>query len=266
MIIKNVKLCESINKIRLNLLTFGYAKVGTEWSGKIINPIYSRLYYVIDGNATIKFYDGSILQMEKGNWYLLPVSKSFDYACDKMLEHVFFHLKLCDYDELDLLGSFNTYAKLDVNFFPDNFFIDYIDTTKTVDYLTVYNSVLHILLTLIDKNSVDIERKDFSNSIIKAIQYIRRNLSAQLTVGQIAENTFVSKSTLTKRFQKELGVSVNKYIYDMIMFEAGKMLMNTDFSIQQISEHFCFSDQFYFSKKFKEKFGVSPREFRKNTP
>ncbi len=265
MIIKNKKLCENINKIRLNLLTFGYAKVGIEWNGRVMNPIYSRLYYVIDGEAIIKFSDNNILHMSKGNWYLLPVGCSFDYSCEKNLEHIFFHLKLCDYDGLDLLRNFNAYSTLENKFFADDFFINYINSTKTVDYLSVYNSVFHILLSFIDENGVDIERKDFSNCIIKAIQYIKRNLSAQLTVSQIAENTFVSKSTLTKHFQKELGISINKYIYDMIMFEAGQMLINSNASIQQISEHFAFSDQFYFSRKFKDKFGISPREYRKNT-
>lgn len=261
----NPKLCESINKVRLNLLQLGYASVGNEWDGEVMNPIYSRLYYIIDGEAKIKVFDNQILTMQKGNWYLLPVGCSFSYSCKEKLEHIFFHLKLCNYDGMDLLHNFNSFATLENCGIEGHKFAEYIDSVKVADYLAIYNKVFSILLTFIEQNKVDIERKEFSPCVIKAIQFIKHNLSAQLSVSQIADNAFVSKSTLTKRFQKELGISINRYLYDMIMLEAGQLLVNTNLSVLQISEKFGFSDQFYFSRKFKEKFGVSPREHRKNT-
>ena len=88
----------------------------------------------------------------------------------------------------------------------------------------------------------------------------------QLTISEIAENTFISKSTLTKHFQKELSMSVNEYIYDLVMSGAEYMLATSDVSMQEISEKFGFYDQFYFSRRFKEKFGQSPREYRKGKP
>lgn len=261
----NTSFCDNVNRIRLNLLLFGYAAVGNEWNGKIMNPIYSRLYYVINGNARIVTSDGKVLNMEKGRWYLLPVGSTFEYSCDNNLEHLFFHLKLCDYDGLDLIRNFNSPVQAVFSKYDEKAFLKNLDSNCVVDYLNAYHSVFQILLMFIEQNNIDIERKDFSPCIIKAIQYIKHNLSAQLTVSEIAEKTYVSKSTLTKHFQKELSVSINKYIYDRIMLEAGQLLINTDMSILEISENFAFSDQFYFSRKFKEKFGVSPREYRKNT-
>ena len=50
--------------------------------------------------------------------------------------------------------------------------------------------------------------------------------------------------------------------------EADKTLFNiiksTDISILTLSRRLGFSDQFYFSRRFKEIFGKSPREYRKN--
>ena len=86
----------------------------------------------------------------------------------------------------------------------------------------------------------------------------------QLTVSQIAEYCFISKSTLTKHFKKELSVSVNEYICNTVLADAEMLLSTTNVSVSEISSRLGFSDQFYFSRKFKEKFGISPREYRKN--
>ena len=95
-------------------------------------------------------------------------------------------------------------------------------------------------------------------------KYIKRHLTAQLTVSEVAEHVFVSNSTLTKRFKTELSKSVGEYINDTIMFEAGQLLLKTNLSILAVSEKYGFSDQFYFSRRFKEKFGMSPMKYRQS--
>lgn len=261
----NNDFCKNSNRIRLKLLHFGYASVGNEWSGKIINSIYSRLYYVRSGSACIRIGDGTIFKLEQGKWYLLPSGCSFEYWCDDNLEHIFFHLKFCDYDGLDLLSNCKVPVSMRIAEDESEFFIKHLYNSNVADHLKMYNTVYKILIMFTEKFCIDIDRKDYSNCIMKAIRYIKRNLSMQLTITEISENIFVSKSTLTKHFQKELEISVNNYIHDMIMMEAEQLLVNTDMSILDISEKFGFSDQFYFSRKFKTKFGIPPREYRKGT-
>jgi AraC-like DNA-binding protein len=48
------------------------------------------------------------------------------------------------------------------------------------------------------------------------------------------------------------------------MFLAGQMLKNTNLTVAQVSEHLGYSEQFYFSRCFKQSFGMSPREYRKS--
>jgi AraC-like DNA-binding protein len=57
-------------------------------------------------------------------------------------------------------------------------------------------------------------------------------------------------------------MSVNEYICNTILAETELILSTRNISILELSHKFGFSDQFYFSRKFKEKFGVSPREYR----
>ena len=256
--------CKQINRIRLSLLTAGYAVVDESWYGTVTNPLYTRLYYVKSGTARITTADECI-RMEAGHWYLLPAGCSFDYACDTEMQQLFFHVKLIDFDETDLL---RTAARPLSLVSADNDY-DLVQMTMAeetvVSDLTVRQHIERILLAFVERYHIDINVDDYSPCIFNALNYIKQHLSVTLSIPEIAENVFVSKSTLTKRFQKELSMSVNEYVTDTIMFEAVKLLLSTDLSILAISERFGFSDQFYFSRRFKAKFGKSPREFRKTT-
>jgi AraC-like DNA-binding protein len=47
-----------------------------------------------------------------------------------------------------------------------------------------------------------------------------------------------------------------------VLFKAEEMLIKSNLSILEISEMFGFYDQFYFSRRFKERFGISPLKYR----
>lgn len=92
------------------------------------------------------------------------------------------------------------------------------------------------------------------------MNYIKQNISAHLMLSEISENVFVSKSTITKHFRKELSMSVNEYINNLIICEEGNLLLTSNVPILSISDKIGFYKQLYFSKRFKEKFGKSPKE------
>ena len=262
-VIVNPGLCKLSNRVRLNLINFGYANVSTTWRGEVQSPLYSRLYYIASGEAEITTSKGEKTVFKKGNWYLLPAGCSFRYECADRLEHYYFHLKLCDYDTTDLLRKCEKPLCTNKHQQEFNFIKECVESKDTLDALYLNMSALSILLTFIKENNVDIKTDNYSACIMAAIKYIKDNLSVKLTISEISDKVFVSKSTLTKHFKKELGMSVNEYIYDLIMSKAENMLTTSDDSIQSISEKFGFYDQFYFSKRFCEKFGQPPKRYRK---
>ncbi len=256
-------LLKYINRIQLSVLYCGYATVDEEWNGTIYAPIYTRLYYVISGEASITTAEGTLL-LTAGNWYLLPAGCTFDYACEGKMEHLFFHIKLSDFDETDLLRSTKLPLSLPLNEEKCEVWLNCLSGEDMVSGLELRHRVYDILFRFIDTYSIDIHSDDYSPCIFRALQFIKQNLSIQLTVAEISQNVFVSKSTLSKYFQKELSFSVKEYVEDTVMAEAMQLLSKTKLPILTVSERLGFSDQCYFSKCFKKKFGKSPREFRKN--
>ena len=92
--------------------------------------------------------------------------------------------------------------------------------------------------------------------------YISDNLSAALTVDEIARRTGYSVSFFTKSFPKDNGITVKSYIHDKLMSEAEQLLIYSDFSIGSISDRLGFCEQGYFTRWFKRYKECSPTEYR----
>ena len=259
----NSPLCENTNHVHLTLLHFGHALVGTEWAGKSTDINMSRLYYIVDGKAKILPDEGEEVTLTAGAWYLLPAGCSFRFSCDGFMEQFYFHLKLCDLDGLDLLSAIPTPVSIVLPEEKTSLLFSCLESEALADGILLRHTLEGILISILEEEGVRLESNRFSPVVVRAIKYIKRNLSAQLTVAEIAEHAFVSTSTLTKHFKAELSKSVSEYVSDRIMFEACQRLLKTNLSILAISEKYGFSDQFYFSRRFKEKFGLSPMKYRK---
>ena len=261
----NPTLCRSVNRLNLELLAFGKADVVSGWKIKTMPPAFSRLYYITDGSLIVTDSAGNKQECSAGNWYLFPAQYSCTFACPKFMEQFYFHIKLCDFDGTDLLRN----CKKPLCITPEKpvdcaFLQKCLDSSDLTDGLLLRHSAFDILLSFMTKFGISFHANDYSPSIYKALVYIKQNLSMQLSIGEIADNVFVSKSTLTKHFRKELSMSVNEYISNTIMEEAERLLMTSNITVHELSQKFGYTDPLYFSRRFKEKFGKSPREYRKD--
>ena len=262
----NYDICTLVNRIKLNLIMFGHARVNSEWKGNIYSPVFSRLYYIADGQSSITPENGEEIRLEAGKWYLIPTGCSFSYQCDREMEHYYFHLKLSDYDGTDLLRICSSPLCSTSGDEFTSVMDKCITGSSVADGLELQKTAFAVLSEMLRTYGINLRAENYSPCVMKAIRYINDNLSVKLSIGQIAENIFVSRSTLTKSFRKELSMSVNEYIYDVVMSKAEYLLRTSSLSVLEISEKFGFYDQFYFSKRFREKFKLSPREYRKDKP
>ncbi len=263
----NQPLCENMNKIQLQVLSSGYARLDHEsnWKGTVTNSAYSRLYYILSGAFYIIAKDGRELTLSAGNCYLLPAGYSFRYGCKDNLEQIYFHIKLCDFNEIDMLRSCP--GPISYAFAPEEAQAcrALVNSQSILGSLQAKQAVYTALYTLLDKHHITLEKGEYSPSVRKAIKYIEAHLSLQLKLSDIAANCFTATSTLTRNFKRETGMTIGQYIDESIMFQAGQLLRFSNASILEISEKFGFCDQFYFARWFKGKFDMSPRDYRKTT-
>lgn len=262
---KNCKICDNINSIQLKVLDYGHARSGCEWIGNVVAPPYARLYYIVGGDPFI-IESGQRIPLLVGHCYLMPPGYSFRHACVTSMEQLYFHINLADSSGADLLRS--CHGLMDSE--PGSERIARLIALASRDDLNsglmLRQEIYESLLTLIGKYGVKLESTHYSNCVLLAMEYIRSHLSLQLGISELAANSFVSESTLSKKFKSEVGMTIGSYIDEVIIFEAEQLLCKTDLTVLQISERFGFCDQFYFSRCFKAHFGETPQRYRKNRP
>lgn len=106
-------------------------------------------------------------------------------------------------------------------------------------------------------------RKKSTKYIYEAVQFIRRNYHQNLSVQEIADSVGITQTYLSTCFKDVCSFSVMEYVTEYRMRKAKEMLLDTELKIKEIAYYTGYQDELYFSKVFRKRFGLSPREFRK---
>ncbi|BDC94287.1 two-component system, response regulator YesN [Treponema bryantii] len=107
-------------------------------------------------------------------------------------------------------------------------------------------------------------KKAEENPIIKKVcTYVDENLSQDISLETAADFAGVSSFYLSKLFKEEKGETFINFISDKRLEKSRQLLSETNLSIKEITAEVGYNDQNYFSRIFKTKYGLSPKEYRK---
>ncbi len=107
-------------------------------------------------------------------------------------------------------------------------------------------------------------KKAEENPIIKKVcSYVDENLSCDISLETAADFAGVSSFYLSKLFKEEKGETFINFISDKRLEKSRQLLEQTELSIKEITAEVGYNDQNYFSRIFKNKYGLSPKEYRK---
>lgn len=107
----------------------------------------------------------------------------------------------------------------------------------------------------------DLVQQSESSSLALLIQ--ERLTEQNLSLKTLAQDLGFSPSHLSVVLKKELGMPFQDYLIQERMKKAKLLLLTTDLKIYEIAERVGFDDMNYFSQRFKQIVGVSPRQFKK---
>lgn len=95
------------------------------------------------------------------------------------------------------------------------------------------------------------------------IESVDKNLgNGNLTIEDLAQETGMSRSIFFKKVKNLTGLSPVEFLKDIRMKRAAGLIKCSDLTMSQIAFHVGFNDAHYFSKCFKQKFGITPTEYR----
>lgn len=137
---------------------------------------------------------------------------------------------------------------------------------KQMDGMTQVKEIEKLLrkcmLYFCENVSSRVEKKSYSAYTGAAIDYINRHLLEPLSVETISEQIGLNRKSLTQYFMADLDMTIPAYITEKRLTEAAYLLKNTGMSLSAISEVLQFSSQSHFTKRFREKYSVTPHDYR----
>ncbi|MCB9293093.1 MAG: response regulator [Lewinellaceae bacterium] len=107
------------------------------------------------------------------------------------------------------------------------------------------------------------QEKAFLESVNQAIEANLKNTG--FTVEQLAQELFVSPSSLYRKLTALTGMNPNRYIRSFRLAHARELLRKTAHPISYIAFETGFQDARYFSRAFKQDFGMTPTAYRKDS-
>lgn len=125
--------------------------------------------------------------------------------------------------------------------------------------------LLNVILTLLrNSNLAPVEENMAPDKQLGNILcYINANYTKDLKVPDLARMAYISTRQLQDKFKRYTGRSISDYIICKRIECAEMLLLKGTQSIQEIAFNCGFNDFSYFSKKFREIAGVTPREYRR---
>ena len=96
----------------------------------------------------------------------------------------------------------------------------------------------------------------------QAKEYLRRNFTKQLTLGEIAWHTKVSEEHLSRIFRKVTGQTVFDYLRTIRLETAKTLLINSSKTLTEIAAETGFGSLSLFSRNFSQHIGQSPSAYR----
>lgn len=112
----------------------------------------------------------------------------------------------------------------------------------------------------------DIEKYKKDNDFIldNSINFLEKYYYKDLSLAEVANVCNMSDSYFSRKFKEKFNINFSTYLLNIRLEKAKELLKEKNLNIENISEMVGFKDSSYFSKSFKQKYGMAPHYYRDN--
>lgn len=139
---------------------------------------------------------------------------------------------------------------------------DYMDKASHNESTEVLRNLAADLAAQMCLLVISCSKHKYSENVSNVIAYIREHYQEKLTLSSLADLFGFNKTYLATCFKRETGSTVTSYINALRLEYARTLLSISNQEIGEICMSVGFTDQSYFSRIFKEKYELSPSDYR----
>lgn len=229
---------------------------------------YPLLHYVYSGQGEFVF-NGKTYLLKAGDCFFIPAGESATYLPSSENPWSYFWIGIDGTKAISLLER----AGLSKN--------NPVLHDKTKNWKTHFESIYesfyekgcfeieclgHVFLLIADMirgSQEPLSPNAYEKGHIQAAKaYIRNNFQFPITIVDVANSVSVSPNYLANLFAKQGEVSPKRYLTDVRMDAASRLLCSSSSSISDVSKAVGYSSPLHFSKVFTTYYGVSPLHYR----
>ncbi len=101
------------------------------------------------------------------------------------------------------------------------------------------------------------------NPVVAAVaERLRKELAREFDAERMARLAGCTRQHLSRLFQRELGVTPRDYVAGLRLERAAELLRGSSLTVAAVGEQVGVRDPYYFSRFFRQRYGLSPTEFR----
>lgn len=263
--------------LNLNISAIGYEECTKNKMSIISNKNCYVIHFVLKGKGFLKFEKGQKIAVEENNCFLIKPNQQIKYFPNKQDPWTYFWIEfnweqfekfipLLEFEaNNNILPLYN--SQIIKNYMYDIFNENLYAPNSYSEFLRVEGIANHIFSYLFSNSKIKTSKNNFKkDEKFKAIiEYINNNYaSPDITINEISKKFFFNVSYISRFIKSETGMSPKKLIISLRMKKALELLKNENYTISEIADKLGYKNQFYFSKEFKEYYGVSPINYKIN--
>ena len=106
------------------------------------------------------------------------------------------------------------------------------------------------------------QRTSRRDALARVMRHVRENLGRRLQLADAAAAADLSPNYLAHLIKKETGKTFVDLVTERRMEKARELLAHTTLRIGEIAAATGFADEAYFARRFRQRYGMAPRQFR----
>lgn len=224
-----------------------------------------EIYLNLSGNVSF-FVNNKVYEVNKGTIVFSRPNEIHYCICNQECRHQCYCLWF-ESDDETIKNSFEKFNTV-YNFSEQNqghliaLFEKLHNASEKKQHISQMLSFLEIIELLADNKDSLSTIGYMPDKVSEIIDYINQHYTEIMSVSQIAQTFHISRSTLSRWFKQYIKLSPIDFIQEKKLAYA-KTLLQSGKSVTEAGYTAGFCDSAYFILRFKNKFGITPHQYKK---